>query len=130
MRRPALSYSKAPMSQVPAPAVIEQAPLLESQVAVWQASGATQGTGFAPMQTPASQRSRRVQALPSVHAAPSAFGIGALQLPEYMSHVPGVWHWSAAEHTTGFVPTHVPARQVSVCVHALESVQAAPSGWA
>ena len=33
-------------------------------------------------------------------------------------------------HTTGFVPTQTPAAQVSVCVHALPSVQGVPSAWA
>src|SRR5207247_1165350 len=44
--------------------------------------------------------------------------------------VPAVWHWSEAVHTTGFVPTHAPAWQVSVCVQALPSSQGAPLGLA
>ena len=50
-----------------------------------------------------------------------------LQVPVAGSQVPAVWHWSEAVHTTGFVPTQAPAAQVSVCVHALPSVQGVPS---
>src|SRR5205823_7751380 len=35
-----------------------------------------------------------------------------------------------AVHTTGFVPTQLALRQVSVCVQALPSLQEAPSGLA
>ena len=52
---------------------------------------------------------------------------GLLQVPVAGSQVPAVWHWSEAVHTTGFVPTQAPAAQVSVCVHALPSVQGVPS---
>src|SRR5437870_13530639 len=54
---------------------------------------------------------------------------GLLQVPVAGSQVPAVWHWSEAVHTTGFVPTQAPAWQVSVCVHALPSLQGAPSAF-
>src|SRR5437773_1671653 len=44
--------------------------------------------------------------------------------------MPAVWHWSAAVHTTGFAPTQAPAWQVSLCVHALASLQLVPLGLA
>src|SRR5439155_1732652 len=43
---------------------------------------------------------------------------------------PAVWHWLAAVHTTGFAPTQAPAWQVSLCVHALASLQLVPLGLA
>src|SRR5206468_3470930 len=55
---------------------------------------------------------------------------GLLQTPDAGSQVPAVWHWSAAVHTTGFAPTQVPASQASLCVHALASLQVAPSSLA
>src|SRR5438552_18563121 len=55
---------------------------------------------------------------------------GLLQVPVAGSQVPAVWHWSEAVHPTGFVPTQTPAAQISVCVHALPSVQGVPSAWA
>ena len=67
-----------------------------------------------------------VQALPSLHAAPSAL-LGLLQTPVAGAQVPAVWHWSCALQVTGLAPLHVPAWQVSVCVHALPSLQAEPS---
>src|SRR5206468_4214888 len=70
-----------------------------------------------------------VQALPSSHGAPLSLA-GLLQAPVVGSQVPAVWHWSAAVHTTGFAPTHAPAWQVSVCVHALASLQLVPLGLA
>src|SRR5438093_588847 len=44
--------------------------------------------------------------------------------------MPAVWHWSAAVHTTGLAPTQAPAWQVSLCVHALASLQLVPLGLA
>src|SRR5262245_8851783 len=41
--------------------------------------------------------------------------------------MPTSWHWSWAVHTTGLVPVQVPAWHVSVWVHALPSLQVAPS---
>jgi len=64
--------------------------------------------------------------LPSLHGAPLALG-GLLHAPVVGLQAPAVWHWSEAVHTTGFVPTQAPAWQVSLCVHALPSLQGAPS---
>src|SRR5437879_6168060 len=97
--------------------------------AVWHWSAAAQATGLAPTQAPASQVSVCVQALPSLHGAPLSLG-GLLQTPVAGSQVPAVWHWSAAAQTTGFAPTQAPAWQVSVCVHALASLQVVPLGLA
>jgi hypothetical protein len=41
-------------------------------------------------------------------------------------HVPAVWQESEAVHTTGLLPVHTPAWQLSVCVQALPSVQEVP----
>src|SRR5438093_472252 len=82
-----------------------------------------------PVHTPAWQVSVRVQALPSSQAAPSGFA-GLEHVPVAGSHEPAAWHWSAAAQTTGFVPVHVPAWQVSVRVQALPSSHVAPSGLA
>jgi len=65
-------------------------------------------TGFVPTQAPATQLSVRVQALPSLHGAPSALA-GLLHAPVAGLQVPAAWHWSEAVHTTGFVPTQAPA---------------------
>src|SRR2546429_295405 len=64
--------------------------------------------------------------MPSSHGAPLALG-GLLHAPVVGLQVPAVWHWFEAVHTTGFVPTQAPAWQVSLCVHALPSLQGAPS---
>src|SRR2546425_886209 len=82
-----------------------------------------------PTQMPASQASVGVQALPSSQGAPLGLA-GLLQAPVAGSQVPAVWHWSAAVHTTGFAPTQAPAWQVSLCVHALASLQLVPLGLA
>jgi len=50
-----------------------------------------QTTGLLPVQTPLWQVSVCVQALPSLQAAPFAFG-GFEQAPVEGSHVPAVWH--------------------------------------
>src|SRR5207247_10825565 len=107
-----------------------QVPVAGSQVpAVWHWSEAGHPTGFVPTQAPAAQVSVCVHALPSVQGVPSTF-VGLLQVPVAGSQVPAVWHWSEAVHPTGFVPTQTPAAQISVCVHALPSVQGVPSAWA
>jgi hypothetical protein len=81
---------------------------------------------LAPVQAPAWQVSVCVQALPSVQATPSATG-GLEQTPVVASQLPAAWHWSEAEHTTGFPPVQTPAWQESVCVQGLPSSQALPS---
>src|SRR5947207_935411 len=80
---------------------------------------------FVPPQAPEVQTSALVQALLSLHTVPStAFGLE--HTPVVTSQVPALWHWSRAEHTTGFAPVHVPFWQVSVCVHALASLHVVP----
>src|SRR5439155_27060159 len=92
-----------------------QVPVAGSQEAgVWSWSP-QHTTGSAPTQMPRWQVSVRVQALPSLQEAPSGLA-GLLQAPVAGLQVPAVWHWSEAAHTTGSVPTHAPATQVSVCV--------------
>jgi hypothetical protein len=60
---------------------LEQAPFVELQTpATWHWSCAVQTTGFAPEQAPAWHVSVCVQASPSAHVVPSAFG-GFVHLP-------------------------------------------------
>src|SRR5207248_2551915 len=86
-------------------------------------------TGLAPTQAPAWQVSLCVHALASLQLVPLGLA-GLLQTPDAGSQVPAVWHWLAAVHTTGFAPTQAPAWQVSLCVHALASLQLVPLGLA
>src|SRR5205809_53173 len=98
---------------------LEQVPVAGSQLpAAWHWSAGAQTTGFMPVHIPACQESVRVQALPSLQAAPSGFA-GLEQVPVAGSQLPAAWHWSAGAQTTGFMPVHVPAWQVSVRVQAL-----------
>ena len=88
--------------------------------AVWQLSNAEQVTGLAPAQAPAWQVSVCVQASPSLQLVPLALA-GLLHAPSAGLQTPALWHWSKAPHTTGLLPVHVPAWQLSDCVHALLS---------
>src|SRR5437773_994503 len=97
--------------------------------AVWHWSAAVHTTGFAPTQAPAWQVSVCVHALASLQLVPLGLA-GLLQAPDAGSQVPAVWHWLAAVHTTGFVPMQLPASPVSLCVHALPSLQLVPLGLA
>src|SRR5216110_2215612 len=97
--------------------------------AVWHWSEAVHTTGFAPTQAPAWQVSLCVHALASLQLVPLGLA-GLLQTPVAGSQVPAVWHWLAAVHTTGLAPTQAPAWQVSLCVHALASLQLVPLGLA
>src|SRR5262249_20740477 len=81
------------------------------------------------LQAPAWQVSVCVQALPSLHAVPSA-AAGLEHCPVPGLQTPAVWHWSLAAHATGFDPVQVPDWQVSVCVQALPSLHAVPSALA
>jgi hypothetical protein len=104
----------------------EQAPLLGSQVpAAWHWPCAAHSTGFVPTQLPAWQVSLCVQPLLSLHAVPLAFA-GFAHTPVAVLQVPALWHWSCAEHVTGFAPKQAPAWQVSLCVQALPSEQLTP----
>src|SRR5438445_3415424 len=94
---------------------------------MWHWSEAAQTTGWLPVQVPLWQVSVCVQALPSLHAVPSAFA-GFEHVPLAGSQVPAMWHWSEAEQTTALLPVHTPLSQVSVWVQALPSLHAVPSG--
>src|SRR5439155_1491563 len=92
----------------------EQVPVAGLHVpATWHWSLAEHRTGLEPVHVPDSQVSVWVQALPSLHAVPFE-ALGFEQVPVAGSHVPATWHWSLAEHVTGFEPVHVPDSQVSV----------------
>jgi hypothetical protein len=104
---------------------LEQTPVDGLHVATSHWSGAVQVTGLAPVHTPARHVSVCVQALSSLQAVPSALGEPE-QVPVDGSQA-ATWHWSPAVQTTGSLPAHTPAWQVSVWVQALPSLQAAPS---
>jgi len=78
--------------------------------------------------TPLWQVSVWVQALPSSQVLSLAFA-GFEHVPVAGSQVPAVWHWSEAVQTTA-LPVHTPLWQVSVCVHALPSLQVLPLAFA
>jgi hypothetical protein len=82
-------------------------------------------TGLEPVQVPFWQASVWVHALPSLQVVPLD-AVGFEQAPVLGLHVPAVWHWSLAVHVTGFEPAHAPLWHVSVCVHALPSLQVVP----
>ena len=77
------------------------------------------------MHVPLRQLSLCVHALPSSHPVPSATA-GFEQAPVAGLHVPAAWHWSLALHVTGLLPVQLPDWQLSLCVHALPSLQAVP----
>jgi hypothetical protein len=105
-------------------------PDAESQVPTsWHWSDAVQVTGLLPAQLPDWQVSICVQALPSLHVVPLALA-GLEHCPVTELQTPTSWHWSDAAQVTGLAPAQIPAWQVSVCVHALPSEQAAPLGFA
>ncbi len=68
-----------------------------------------------------------MQAFPSLQALPSGL-TGLEQVPLAGLQVPARWQSSSGVHTTGLLPLHDPAWQVSVCVQALPSLQGVPSG--
>ena len=80
-----------------------------------------------PVHVPPWQASAVVQMSLSLHVVPLG-ALGFVQAPVVGLHMPATWHWSLAVQTMGLAPAHAPAWQVSVCVHALPSVQAVPSG--
>src|SRR5439155_882602 len=85
--------------------------------------------GFVPVQTPPWQVSVWVQALPSLHAAPSGFA-GLEHWPVAGSQVAAWQQSSAAAGRTGFGEGQNPPWQGWVLVQALPSLQAAPSSFA
>jgi hypothetical protein len=82
-------------------------------------------TVVAAAHTPALQVSPWSHLLPSLQAVPSATA-GFEHEPLAELHTPTAWHWSDAAHTTGLLPAHTPAWQVSVWVQAFPSVHAVP----
>lgn len=69
-----------------------------------------------------------VQALPSLHAEPFGFA-GLEQSPVAGLHVPPSWHWSGATQTVVKVGVHTPETHRSPELHALPSLQDAPSDF-
>jgi hypothetical protein len=103
-------YVQAPVAGVHAPAV-------------WHWSGGGHTTGL-PVQMPPWHASPVVQALPSLHALPSA--LLGFEQPVAGLHVPATWHWSIAAQVTAAPPVQTPAWHVSPAVQALPSLQAVP----
>src|SRR5262249_12690806 len=68
-----------------------------------------------------------VQALPSLQLVPSG-ALGLVQAPVAGLHAPATWHWSEAVQRIAVPGVQAPAWQVSFCVQASPSSQAAPSG--
>src|SRR5438034_610820 len=109
---------------------VEHWPVAVLQVpATWHWSSALQVTGLEPVQVPFWHVSVCVQASPSSQAVPLVFA-GVEHAPVPVLQVPASWHWSSAVQTIGLAPVQVPFWQVSVCVQALASLQAAPSAFA
>jgi hypothetical protein len=109
---------------------LEQDPVAGLHVpAAWHWSAALHETGLVPAHAPDRHVSVFVQAFPSLHGVPSA-SVGLEHAPVAGLHAPAVWHGSAAVHVTGLLPTHTPARHVSVRVQEFPSLQAVPSGAA
>jgi len=79
-----------------------------------------------PAHVPFVHLSPVVHLSPSSQVVPLAFCTGVGQTPVAVLHAPAVWHWSAV-HTTGLLPVHTPALQVSVWVQAFPSLQVVPS---
>jgi hypothetical protein len=94
--------------------------------ASWHWSGLPHVTGAPATQAPATQASPAVQRLPSSQALPSGL-LETAHVPVTASHAATVVHGVGIGHTTGLFPMQTPARQVSVCVQAVPSLQAVPS---
>jgi hypothetical protein len=102
-------------------------PVAGSQVpAWWHVSVAVHATGFEPAHAPLWQVYVWLHGFVPVQVAPS-LAAGFEHCPLAGSQVPATWHASLAVQVTRLAPVHVPARQVSLCVHALPSVHAVPS---
>ena len=107
----------------------EHMPVAGSQVpAEWHESLAVQAM-VVPVHTPALHESPVVQALPSLHVAPSAFA-GFEHMPVAGSQVPTEWQESLAVQAMVAPPVQTPALQESPVVQASPSLQAAPSALA
>ena len=79
-------------------------------------------TTAVPLQEPAVHTSFFVHARASLQLVPFVLA-GLLHVP--LVHVPALWHWSLAVHTTA-VPLHAPLVHLSLVVHALPSLQLVP----
>lgn len=75
----------------------------EQTPATWHWSEAVQVFPVPPVQAPFWQVSPDVQVLPSSQAVPFVM-FGSLHAPVAGLHVPAVWHWLLAVHTTGLAP--------------------------
>jgi hypothetical protein len=62
---------------------------------------------------------------PPWQAVPSGWD-GVAHAPVCVSQVPATWHSSRAAHTVGLPPTHTPAWQASIVVHASPSLHGVP----
>jgi hypothetical protein len=101
-------------------------PVLRSQApAPWQVSTAVHTIGLPPIHTPFWQVSVCVHGSASLQAVPLG-AIGFEHAPVAGSQVPATWHALEATQAIGLEPVQMPAWQVSVCVQALASLQAAP----
>jgi hypothetical protein len=117
----------SPSSQAPVLTGFEQTPVVVLHVpALWHWSLALHTIGLLPVQTPVWHVSLCVHLLPSLQATPSVL-LGFEQTPVVLSQLPTLWHWSLAEHVTGLAPTHLPALQLSLLVHAFPSSQVVPA---
>ena len=86
---------------------LEHIPVIGSQVPTsWQTSLAAHVTAV-PLHTPFWHASACVQALSSLHDAPSA--LTGFEHPVRGSHVPMLWHVSLAVQVTAAPGTHTPA---------------------
>src|SRR5207244_11132016 len=105
----------------------EHAPVAGSQApASWHGCAGAEVTGCVPLHSPAWQVSVRVQALPSLQAAPSGFA-GFEHAPVAGSQVPASWHWSAGAQVRGVVRGDGPAWRGSGRGQAVAVLEAVPS---
>jgi len=101
--------------------MLVQAPVPESQAAVWQSvSEPEQSTGAAPTHAPVWQLSMVVQASPSLHDVPFDRSVMLVQAPVPELQL-AVWQAVSEPEQSMALPPQVPAVQTS------ETVQASPS---
>jgi hypothetical protein len=101
-----------------------QPPAVSLQLSTVHAMPSSQVTAL-PAHVPFVHASPLVHTSPSLQDVPSA-AAGFEQVPVAESQTPAVWHWSCAEHATGFDPAHPPCWQVSTWVQAFPSSQVVP----
>jgi len=103
----------------------EHVPVAGSHVpATWHWSWAVQVTGLLPVHVPFSHESVRVQALPSLHAVPLAFG--GLEQPTPAVQTSSVQMLPSLQSALFGVPAQPPPVHTSVTVQATPSSQAVP----